>query len=194
MNLMKYCTFLPAVLLCGSHLAAGQANPTATQRLQISAFGGLTGTYTGLEGGRNLGITAGADLDIYSFHNFVPGAEVRGTYPIHEGQIDGQEDLLAGIKVHHPWRAFQPYADFLIGRGQISYKHGGFKLPPYIYIASTSVVFSPGVGVDLDLSHRWAAKADFQYQTWNTPVSFTGTIHPRVLTAGLVYRFDFNHH
>lgn len=198
MKLTKCCTFPPALLLAlllaCSHLAVGQAEPTATQALQLSAFGGLTGTYTGLEGGRNLGITAGANLDISSFHHFVPGIEVRGTYPIHEGQVDGHEDLLGGIKVHHPWRAFLPYADFLIGRGQINYKHGGFRLPPFIYLASTTVVLSPGVGVDMDLSHRWGAKADFQYQTWNTPASITGTIHPKVFTAAVEYRFDFNHH
>jgi hypothetical protein len=54
-------------------------------------------------------------------------------------------------------------------------------------------------------------KADTQYQSWDVPFPVvdgvpppvganiapgvsTGTIHPRVLTLGAVYRFDFNHY
>ena len=51
------------IALCSfSHLVSAQAKPAGTQQLQLSAFAGLTGTFTDLSGGKNLGITAGVDL------------------------------------------------------------------------------------------------------------------------------------
>ncbi len=196
-------------------LAQATATPTATQQLALSAFGGGTGTYTGLYGGRNLGITAGADLAFMTYHRFRPVLEARGTYPIHNGQIDAQKELLGGLKVERDFRRFHPYVDFLVGRGQIDYQRNGLQVGSILFLSSTSTVFSPGVGVDFDLTSHWAMKADFQYQHWNVPFAIlngapapvtivptaggslqavtTGTITPRVITLGAVYRFDFNH-
>lgn len=175
-----------------ARMASAQANPTALQLFQLSAFGGFNGTYTDILGGRNLGITAGVDLDVYSFHGFHPSLELRGTYPIHSGTIDSQKDFLAGVRVDHSFGRLRPYADFLVGRGQIDYQHSGFQVGNLIYLASNTFVYSPGVGLDIDLTHHWAAKGDLQYQSWDTPVIPGGTIHPKVITAALVYRFDFN--
>ena len=196
--------------------AQATATATATQQLGLSAFGGGTGTFTALEGGRNLGITAGADLAFMSFHRYRPVLELRGTYPIHTGTIDAQKNFLGGLKVERQFGRLHPYVDFLVGRGQIDYQRGGLQVGTVLFVSSTSTVFSPGLGLDYDLTDHWAIKGDFQYQHWDIPfatvngapapptvvttpsgvvqVPTTGTLSPKVITVGAVYRFDFNHH
>src|SRR5580704_12492639 len=121
-----------------THIALGQAAPAGTQQLQLSAFGGLTGTFTGFEGGKNLGITAGADLTFLAFRKFRPAFEIRGTYPIDQGHISTQKNFLLGPKVEYPWGHFHPYADFLIGRGEIDYLNGGLIVGDIRYISSNT--------------------------------------------------------
>ena len=77
--------------------------------------------------------------------------------------------------------------------GSINYAmRYGFVLGDTLYINSNTVVYSPGVGLDYDLTHNLAIKGDVQFQHWNTPVTASGTIHPTALTLGAVYTFDFN--
>jgi len=182
----------PAILLL-VHSASAQAAPTATQTLQLSAFGGLSGVFTGLEGGHNLSVTAGLDLAFLSFHGFHPAAEVRGTYPLDSGTINSQKNFLAGLRVDRQYGHLRPYIDFLAGRGEIDYLNGGITIGSLTYLSSSTPVYSPGAGVDFELSHHLAFKADYQYQRWSTPVTLSGTINPSVITLGAVYRFDFNH-
>jgi hypothetical protein len=132
-------------------------------KLQLSAFVAGTGTFTGLEGGKNLGITAGADLTFLSFRRFRPSFEARSTYPINEGRISSQKNFLLGPKVEYPLGRFHPYADFLIGRGQIDYHAPGFVFGNILYINSSTVVYSPGVGLDCNLTHNLAIKGDVQF-------------------------------
>jgi outer membrane protein with beta-barrel domain len=186
---------LSAAVVSFANFSHAQAsNPTATQQLQLSAFGGLTGTYTNFEGGKNLDITAGADLTVLALRKFRPSFEIRGTYPVDSGHISGQKSFILGPKVEYPIGRLHPYADFLIGRGQIDYLNGGFLYNNLLYLSSTSTVYSPGLGLDYDLTPRWAVKADFQYQTWHTPVLPDTSIHPKAITFGVVYHFDFNPH
>jgi opacity protein-like surface antigen len=175
-----------------THTASAQAAPAGTQQLQLSAFVAATGTFTGLEGGKNLGITAGADLTFLRFRQFRPSFEIRGTYPIDQGHISSQKNFLLGPKVEYPLGKFHPYADFFIGRGQINYHAPGFVYGDTLYISSNTVVYSPGVGLDYNVTHNIAIKADAQFQHWDTPVTTSGTIHPTALSAGVVYNFDFN--
>jgi hypothetical protein len=175
-----------------THTALPQAAPAGTQKLQLSAFVAATGTFTGFEGGKNLGITAGADLTYLGLRLFRPSFEARGTYPIDKGHISSQKNFLLGPKVEYPLGKFHPYADFLIGRGQIDYHSPGFIFGNTLYISTNTMVYSPGVGVDYNFTHNLALKADAQFQHWNTPVVASGTIHPVALTFGVVYNFDFN--
>ena len=185
-----------AILAVITHTSHAQAVPTATQQLQLSAFAGATGTYTNLEGGKNGGITAGVDLTFLTLPYVQPSLEIRGTYPVDSGHISSQENILIGPKVSRPIGRFHPYADFLIGRGQIDYLNGGYLYNEVLYISSSTTVYSPGLGVDIDLTNRWAVKADFQYQHWDAPVVPSGSINPKATTFGIVYHFDFNprHH
>jgi len=96
----------PLVLLIAVTFAAtigrAQGVPTATQQLQLSAFGGGTGTFTDLEGGKNLGITAGVDLTYLPLRLARPSFEIRGTYPIDKGTISSQKSFLLGPRWNTP--------------------------------------------------------------------------------------------
>lgn len=181
-----------AAIFSQGHTAHAQAAPAGTQKLQLSAFAGLTGTFTDFVGGKNLGITAGADLTVLTFRSFKPSVEIRGTYPIDEGHISSQKNFLFGPKVEYPIGRLHPYADFFFGRGQINYLNGGYIFENIRYISSNTWVYSPGVGVDYNLTHNIAVKADAQFQHWDTPANDSGVIHPIALTVGVVYNFDLN--
>ena len=183
---------LLAVALFSPRLHA-QAAPTAVQGLELTAFGAGSGTYTNLLGGRNLDITAGVDLAFKSYYHFRPAAEIRGTYPIYNGQIDAQRNVLGGLRIEYPYGRLHPYVDFLVGRGQIDYQRGGFLVGNFLFIRSLTTVYSPGLGVNFDVTEHWSGKADFQYQSWDIPFP-PNTLHPKVLSLGAVYHFDFNHH
>jgi hypothetical protein len=177
-------------------LAGAQAFPTAVQPLNLSAFATATGTYTGLGGGRNLGITAGFDVGFKPFYRLYPTAEIRGTYPFNGGQVDAQENVLYGIKIEKLYRRFHPYGNFLVGRDKITYQNGGYPdaTGTLLYLSSVSNIFSYGGGVDLDINDTLALKVDAQFQQIGVPVNTTGHIFAKPLSVGIVYRFDFNHH
>jgi hypothetical protein len=187
--------------------ASAQALYTATQLESLSAWGGATGTLVNLPvitngngsnlwyGGRNLGISAGVNLRIWQFHGFLPSVEIRGTYPVSSGTIAGEKNGLAGIKIEKPFGRYHPYCDFFFGRSSINYQGRGYIAPNglVIYQETYSNVLSPGVGVDIDLTHHFAAKLDAQLWHQNVPVTASGTLNSFAVTVGAIYRFDFNH-
>ncbi len=196
---MKAKHVLVRLVLCATicslaHIATAQAVPAGTQNLQFSLFAGGTGTFTDLEGGKNLGITAGVDLTVLTFRLFRPSLEIRGTYPIDGGHISSQKNFLLGPKVEYPIGRFHPYADFLIGRGEIDYHAPGFDVGNTRYISTNTLVYSAGVGLDYNLTHSIAVKADAQFQHWDTPVTTSGVLYPTAITLGVLYNFDFNPH
>jgi opacity protein-like surface antigen len=165
--------------------------PTASRLFSLSAFGGATGTFTGLDGGRNIGITAGGDIGFRPFHAFYPSVEVRGTYPFDDGQVDSQKNILVGGKVERYFGYFRPYADFFWGRGKIDYLHGGYPNPEgtLLYLDSVSNVFAAGGGLDFTLTDHFALKIDAQFQRYATPVTTSGSIYATPIIIGVVYRF-----
>lgn len=194
------------LLLSGTGLRA-QARSTAERRLDLSAFGLFSGTYTGLgsspgfaggfEGpeGRNLTFSLGADLGVYTFHGARLGAEVRGGLPINSGQVDGQKSILGGIRVTHEPSGYgflgrvRPYADVLAGRGQLTYQNGGYPVPGFLVLSSNSAVYAAGGGFEFDVTRAFSIKADAQFQRWNTPVNASGVLHVPQGGVGIVFRY-----
>ena len=189
-NVFRALTLLCFVLVPCSLLHA-QAMPTASRLFTVSVFGGATGTYTGLAGGKNLGITAGGDIGLKPFYRFYPSVEVRGTYPIDGGQVDSQENFLVGGKVERIYNSFHPYVDFFWGRGKIDYLHGGYPNPSgtLLYLDSVSNVFAAGGGLDITITDHFALKFDGQFQRYGTPVTTSGALYAKPITIGVVYRF-----
>jgi len=177
----------------GTRTAQGQALPTASEGSSLSVFAGASGVYTGVGGGRNVGITAGGDYSLRGFFGFRPAIELRGTYPIHDGTIADEKSILGGVRVERPIGRLHPYGDFLIGRGSIDYIRT-FIIGYSEYLRTDSTVYDVGAGFEYDLSPRIALRADGQYQHWDTPVINSGTAWAKQATVAVTYRFDFNRH
>jgi hypothetical protein len=194
--LRTFISIMICAVACHAGTTLAQSLPTATQPLRVLAFAGATVTNTGLDSGANTGLTAGADLSLPSYRGLEPSAEVRGTFPFDQGSVDSQKNILGGLKVAlHRGRLF-PYANLLLGRGEITYPGNGHQVPgtPIFYTQSSTIVISPGAGLDLDLDPHFAFKVDLQLQRYSTKVTTSGHIYAEAATTGLVYRFDFNHH
>jgi len=180
------------VALLWSRAAAAQS-PTAVQKLQLSAFGGVSGVFTGLEEGKNFSLTLGADLALPPIAHVRPTIEVRGTFPADHGLVDSQKDILGGLRADFLLnRRIHPYGDFLFGRGQMNYGTFGYFYQNYVYDLTTTYVYSPGAGFDYDLGDHFGLKVDGQFQRWSSAPTPSGTVYAKVGTVGLVYRFDFN--
>ena len=186
-------SFAAAGLLafCCGPQARGQATSTASAAVQFSVFGGASGVYTGLNGSRNLSITAGADMTLRSYFGVHPGIEVRGTYPVNTGKLAAEKNILVGLVVSKNFGSLQPYGDILAGRGQINFQ------PPYLdpagnlyYLQSSSGVISPGAGLNYFLGSRLGVKGDFQLQRYMSPVTTSGSIYSKSITLGVVYRLN----
>jgi hypothetical protein len=185
------------VVLIAPNAHAQSAQPTASKLLDLSTFGGINGTYTGLAGGKNLGITAGVDVGIRSFYGFRPFLEGRGTYPVDGGEIDRQKNALGGVRVERfVLPGLRVYGDFLLGRGEINYLNGGFPDPSgnYLILSSTSNVYSPGAGAEYRLTEHVSALVDVQFQRYVTPATPSGTLWSKPIMFGARYHFNFNRH
>jgi hypothetical protein len=208
--------FLLAAFAALTPRASSQALYTATQQYSLSAWGGATGTFVNLPlnnsgipvvtnggpfdslftGGKNVGISAGVDLRVWHYHGFLPSVEIRGTYPIANGKGAAEENALAGIKIEYPLaRRYHLYGDFLFGRAELKYQGSGYPSPDgsLLYQQTYSNVLSPGLGVDIDVNHHFAVKLDAQLWHISVPVTASGTLNSLAGTAGVIYRFDFNH-
>ena len=187
--------FRALTLLCfalaSSSLLHAQAIPAASRPFALSAFGGATGTFTGLAGGKNVGITAGFDITFKPYHSYYFSGEIRGTYPFDDGKVDSQRNFLYGVKVERYFNNLHPYVDFLYGRDKIDYESPGYPNPAgtLLYIDSVSNIFSVGGGLDYTLTGHFAIKIDGQFQRLGTPVTSSGSIYSGPITVGVVYRF-----
>ena len=192
---MRITPYAMIILLSSFVGAHSQAVPTASQPLQISFFGVGTGTFTGLQGGRNAGITVGADFELRSRFSLYPSLETRGTYPVLGGQVDSQKNLLGGLKLTERFGNLHPYADILAGRGEITYENGGYPNPSgtYQYIKTPSLVISFGVGLEYEINDNFAVKGDIQFQHYETPVTGSGSLYAKPISVGAVYRLHLRH-
>jgi hypothetical protein len=193
---------LHALLLAASLLSAGaamaQAVPTATQAVQLSVFAAGAERVTGIAGAKNTDITAGLDISFLPVHGLVPALELRGSYPVMQGNLVSEEDFLAGLRLGkrlgQGFGRVTPYGNLLVGRGQLDYLGLGLQVPGQnvFYTKSHSLIYSPGVGLDLDLTDRFALKLDAQFEHYSVPITTTGHAWAEVGAIGVVYRFDFN--
>lgn len=171
-------------------MASAQARPTADRPTRFSVFAGATGTYTGLYDGRNVGITAGADLELHRFFGFQPAIELRATYPFSDGNSVALKNALGGLRLEKSLGRIHPYGNLLVGRGELNYQNGGLlsKDGSTVYIQSLSNVYDAGGGADLDLTSHFGIKFDVQLQRYGSPITDTGTEWAKAATIGVVYR------
>jgi len=190
-------TTLLFLLVAALPAAYSQDDETVVRPLQLSVFGTGGGTFTGIDGGRNVSITAGGDAMFgnLTYHGFLPGLEIRGTDPaISKGDIDSQQNFMGGLKAERRYRNLHPYFDVLFGRGSITYAKAGLLNPQktILYEKSNSNIIAAGVGFDYDIFSSIAVKVDVQFQDWSTvPVTTNGSATATSFTIGALYRFGF---
>jgi hypothetical protein len=171
---------------------AQSPHPTAARDLQLSVFGGATGVFTGLAGGKNFSITAGGDLALPPWRSVRPTLEVRGTYPADHGLVDSQKSVEGGLRVDFLLNhRIHPYGDFLFGRGQMNYYQDQYFFNNEVYSLTTTYIDSVGLGFDYDVSDNLSLKVDAQAVRWGSAPTTTGRIYSSNGTLGLVYRFGF---
>lgn len=192
--------YLPLLILgLSSGAAYAQAKPTAVRSLSPSAFVLVGGSLTGLaangtptfsDGGKNLIVTAGADLGFYTLGHYNIAAEVRGSFPIDSGTIVSERALLGGVRVSYESnKPVRPYLDALFGRGQMDYQNGGMAVGNLLYKQTAGNVFGGGGGVEWDVLRQISFKVDAQLQQWSTPVNERGFARSGQVSIGAAYRF-----
>ena len=192
MRLLNYSVAILVLLSVPEKRVYGQASPTATRDVGLSAFGLLSGVDTGFNTSKNLSLTVGADIGLQPHWGLYPSLELRGTVPIASGDIASQKNFLAGIKVGRPYGRVTPYVNFLAGRAEFRYQN--YPLTPdysTYYIQSVSNLFSPGGGVDFAISNPLSLKLDGQVGLYSTPVTTSGRGVMTSGSVGLSYRFSF---
>ena len=82
------------------------------------------------------------------------------------------------------WNKLQPFAQFLVGDGQIQFPFG-IGTGNYLAVA-------PGAGVNYRLSNRWALRGEYDYQFWPNSPDVAGEpsheIKPNGFHMGVAYR------
>ena len=190
---LKQCRILIAVTFLAAtlslHSAHAQAAPTAYANIRLSAFAGVSANYTGVQLEKNGDVTAGFDIGFRPFKGFFPALEGRGMYPIDKGLLANQENVLGGIRLGRRKENFNPYGDVLFGRGRLNFPHGlADPTNTFTVLSNTSNVLSFGGGLDYVIAEHWAAKGDFQFQKYDSPVTASGSVFSKVFTVGIVYR------
>jgi hypothetical protein len=90
----------------------------------------------GLSQGRNKSVTSGIDLNLPEYGRLRPSLEVRATAPYDRGVVDAQKSVLGGVRVEMLFGRAHPYADFLVGRGRLTFDR------PYTLPDTGAFVFS----------------------------------------------------
>ena len=184
------CFALLAPFLLGPMYGSAQAVPPGVRKIDFSLFAGVTDTQTGLSGGTNEGVTAGLDLNLPQFFHLRPALEFRTNRAFAEGNVDDQRTALGGLRIEGHFDRFAPYVDFLVGSGKITFVRPYTQFSgQFLFSEPASIVYSPGVGLRVDLIPHIAVFGDLQLQRFSTPASLSGHLFAKPLTAGLVYRF-----
>jgi hypothetical protein len=99
--------------------------------------------------------------------------------------VQRQETVGAGpIYAWHHFHNFHPYFKYLIAYGSMDFNIGS---PTYTH--DTRTLSAPGGGFEYRFYRQFWARADYEYQTWQT--LFGKTFRPQGFTVGVAY--DFAH-
>lgn len=192
MRSFRYLVIAFVVMGIAWNRGAAQARPTATTSISLSGFGLLSEVNTGFESSKNLSLTTGANISLQPRFGLYPSLELRGTLPLASGNVASQKNIMGGIKLSKFYGPLHPYVNFLAGRAEFRYQT--FPVTPdysSYYVQSTSNIFSPGGGVDFQVSSQLAFKFDAQFGLYSSPVTASGRGVVSSISAGLSYHFSF---
>jgi hypothetical protein len=181
------------LFLATSFLLLSSRNLSAQATAAASKFGDLStfAAYSRISpdyGPPNGGFTFGAGYTHYLRLPLTPTLEFR-IKRSSNGAAVNENTWGGGIRIEHTIQNFHPYGTFLISKGTIHYNFSNPYNPHPTgqpYTQDGSIVYSPGLGVDYDLTYRWAVRADYQFECWN--LGYNQTLSPTALTIGVLYR------
>lgn len=194
---MHFSRKLPLAILLGITTIHGysQVSPAAHQgRIPLSVGGGISDYSLDWGYGRRmLGITAWVDWHFAGQSRFLHGVGIEA-----EGTDLNWDRPSTLSKMRHDtgqggltytWQHFQhfnPYVKMLGGIGSID-----FPPPPHYpyYTHDTFSIFSPGGGVEYQLSNRIWVRGDYEYQFWHQTFG-PNDLNPNGFTLGATYHFD----
>jgi len=166
--------------------ARAQASPVAFKSNDISVFGGYASVRPDFVPGWQTGETVGLDMtNLKSL--LAPSLEAR--LNVSDGKLVNERTYLFGVKSQLAFfRRYHPYANFLVGIGDIHYNFA----QPGQYSGDNSTVYAVGGGVDVDVYNHFALKADVQGQHWN--LGHNLIFEPAVVLVGVAYKVPFRRH
>ncbi|MFC6645350.1 porin family protein [Granulicella cerasi] len=187
---LSVCAFLllPALQAHGQATTAG----TLTEGAHVDVF--LTGTltHTGFVGS-DRGLTGGVNYSLRHIFGFEPAAELRATTSLFSASDAAHErSFFLGPVVRRRIGRFEPYGDFLWGRGTITYP-GTYLYEDNQYVRTAGGTHEYGGGLGIRLNDLWSLKFDIQQQHWNVPVLPTGQTFARSASFGVTRRFGLRH-
>ena len=173
--------------------APGQALATATQLSHISVFAESVYLAPNVYGNPvEHGMAAGIDLS--RIGGPIPiSFEARGTYAP-TGHLVGQRSGTVGARLdlrHRRITRLQPYANFLVGAGEIVFG-SDYNTGSATFHSDSSFIYNFGGGLDLAFTGNFAVQAEYQQQRWNlgnadNPQPFS----PAMINVGLRYILPF---
>ena len=157
--------------------ASGQATYTADRTNGFSVFGGVSKLDTDY-GVTDNGFMFGGDFShSIRFRRILPSIEARYTGSTGTGITE--KSFMGGLKLETKIYRFHPYANALIGYGEIT-------VVPLKY-TDNSVAYGFGVGADINVTRSFALKVDAQEEFWKLGQA-TSALTPRMATVGILYR------
>ena len=185
-------TFLFATLLFlpASRYLKGQALPTAARKAEFSAFATYSRVTTDY-GYPNNGATVGLQYLRFVRWYVTPSIEfrVKATF---DGRTVDEHTWGGGVRFERRILDFRPYGNFFISSGTIHYNFSSPYNPHPVgkpYTSDNSIVYSPGFGIDYNLSKYWGARFDYQFEFWN--LGNNQTLTPQAMSFGILYRIQF---
>ncbi len=143
-------------MIGGASIASAQAHYTASRIAEGQVGGTFVNGNSDYERSRFNGYSIFADLD---FHKGF-GAEVKYQYisDYDQNLKTYERTYEVGGRYSRHYGRYQPYAKLMIGRGVFNY--------PYSVANLASNMGAIGGGVDVHLTRRFSARADYEYQRW----------------------------
>jgi hypothetical protein len=163
-----------------------QATPAAFKQGEISVYGAYARVSTDYGAQKDNGAIFGAEYTHFMNWFLTPSLELRGK--VVTGPNVNQKTWGGGIRAEHRFRRFDPYIDFLVSSGTIQFNHPFTDASGRLYKSDNSIVYSAGGGVDYDITRRFAARFDYQFEHWN--LGSVNTLTPEALSIGVAYHLS----
>ena len=177
---LLFSLVLPCILAVLPRPLPAQARTTASKTQDVSIFGGVEFADPKYGPDNNTGGAIGVDFTRYFRIPIAPSLEARAN--LNSGTYANEHSYLFGLRGAYTYRFLTPYADFLVGPGNIHY-------PLNVgYTGDNSAVYNYGGGVELGNVRNFSLKLDIQKQRWNTG---TFKFQPTVGVIGVTYHIPF---